>query len=81
MIIGLDHVVVFDAIKLVFYLSYHGTISVHLLIGAIPVFVELIDHECGVTLHLEAFNAKLDSYTETMKCRFVFSGIVGCWEV
>ena len=56
-------------------------VSVHLLVGAIPVFVELIDHECRVAVHLEAFNAELDSYTETVKCRFVFSGIVGCWEV
>ena len=46
--------------------------------GAIPILVELIDHECGVAIHLEAFNAELDSYTETMKCRLVFSGIIGC---
>ena len=73
--------VVFDTVELVFLLSYRGAVSVHLLIGAIQILVELIDHECGVTIHLEAFNAELDSYTETMKCCLVFNGIIGCSEV
>ena len=72
---------VFDAIEFVFYLSYRGAVSVHLLIGAIPILVELIDHKGRVAVHLEAFNAELDSYMETMKCRLVFSGIIRCSEV
>ena len=43
--------------------------------------MELIDHECGVAIHLEAFNTKLDSYMETMKCHLIFSDIIGCSEV
>ena len=81
MIIGPDHVVVFDAIEFVFYLSYRGAVSVHILIGAIPILVELIDHKGRVAVHLEAFNAKLNSYTETIKCRLILSGIIGCSEV
>ena len=73
--------VVLDTIELVFYLSYRGAVRVHLLVGAIPILVVLIDHECGVVVHLEAFNVELDSYTETMKCHLVFSGIIGCSKV
>jgi hypothetical protein len=51
------------------------------IVGAIIILVELIDHESGVTIHLEAFNAELDSYSETMKCHLIFSGIIGCSEV
>ena len=58
-----------------------GAVSVHLLVDAIPILVELIDYECEAAVHLEAFNAELDSYTETMKCHLVFSGIIGCSEV
>ena len=72
---------VFDAIEFVFQPSYHGAVSVHLVVGAIPILVELIDHKCEVAVHLEAFDAELDSYTETMKCRLIFSGIIGCSEV
>ena len=72
---------VFYAIEFVFLLSYRSAISVHFLVGAILILIELIDYKCGVTIHLEAFNAELDSYTETMKCRLVFSDIIGCSEV
>ena len=58
-----------------------GLVSIHLLVGAIPILVELIDDKCGVTVHPEAFNTELDSYTDTMKCRLIFSGIVACSEV
>ena len=81
MVVSPDHMVVLDTIELVFYLSYRGAVRVHLLVGAIPILVELIDHKGEVAVHLEAFNAELDSYTETMMCHFVFNGIVGCWEV
>ena len=55
--------------------------SIHLFVGAILILVELFDHESGVTVHLEVFHAELNSYTETMKGRLVFSGIIGCLEV
>ena len=72
---------VFDFVALIFEFPYRHPVSVHLLVGAIPILVELINHECGVAVHLEVFNVELDSYTETMKCRLVFSGIIGCSEV
>ena len=72
---------VFNTIELAFELPRLGAVSVHLLAGAIPILIEIIDHECGVVVHLEAFDAELDSYKETMKCHLIFSGIIGCLEV
>ena len=57
---------VFDSVELVFEFPYRHAISVHLLIGTVLVFVELVDYECGVTVHYEAFDAKLYGYTKTV---------------
>ena len=66
---------VLDSIKLVFEFPYHRVLSVHLLIGAAPVFVELVDYECRVAIHHEAFNTKLYVYTEIVQCRLVLHDI------
>ena len=73
--------VLLNAVELIFSLSYRGAVSVHLFVGAIPILIELIDHESGIAIHLEAFHAELSSYTETMKGRLVFRGIIGCSKV
>jgi hypothetical protein len=72
---------VFDTIELAFELPHLSTVSVHLLAGATPIFIELVDYECRVVIHHESFNAKLYGYTKTMQCRLILCGIVGGPEV
>ena len=57
---------VFNTIEFAFELPHLGAVSVHLLAGAAPIFIELVDYECGVTVHYEAFDAKLYGYTKTV---------------
>ena len=52
---------VLDSVELVFKFPYRRVVSVHLLIGAAPIFVELVDYECRVAVHHEALNAELYS--------------------
>jgi hypothetical protein len=47
-------------------LPHLSAVSVHLLTGAASIFIELVDYECRVTVHHEAFKAELYSYMETM---------------
>jgi len=70
-----------NTIELAFELPHLSAVSVHLLAGVAPIFIELVDYECGVTVHDEAFNTELYNYTETMQCRLVLCGIVRCLEV
>ena len=49
----------------------------HLLTGAGPVFVELVDDQRGVPVHHEPFDAELDGYTESVETCFIFGGVVG----
>jgi hypothetical protein len=72
---------VFHTIELAFELPHLNAVSVHFLAGAAPIFIELVDYECGVAVHHEAFNTKVYSYTETMQCRLILHGIVGGPEV
>ena len=55
-----------DTVEFAFKFPYLSVVGVHLLAGAIPIFVDLVDYEHGVTIHHEAFNAKLYGYTETV---------------
>ena len=71
------HVVVLDTVELPFKFPDFSAICVHLLTGAGPVFVELVDDQRGVPVYHEAFEAELNGYTESMETRFVFSGVVG----
>ena len=75
------HVVVLDTIELPFEFPDFDTICVHLLTGAGPVFVELVDDQRGVPVYLEAFDAKLNGYTESVETRFIFGGVVGGWKM
>ena len=69
--------VVLDTIELPFEFPDFSTICVHLLTRAGPVFVELVDDQCGVSVYHEAFDAELDGYTESVETSFIFHGIVG----
>ena len=71
------HVVVLDTVKLSFEFPNLGAVCIHLLTGAGPIFVELVDDQCGVPVYHEAFDAELNRYTESMETRFIFGGIVG----
>ena len=75
------HVVVLDAVKFSFNFPNFGAICVHLLIGAGPVFVKLVDDQRGVSIYHEAFDAKLNNYTESMETCFIFGGVVGGWKM
>ena len=57
------HVVVLDAIEFSFKLLDFGAICINLFTGAGPVFVELVDDQCGVPVFHEAFDAELNGYT------------------
>ena len=69
--------VVLETIELPFEFPDFGAVCVHLLTGTGPVFVELVDNQCGVPVHHETFDAKLDCYTETMETCFIFRSVVG----
>ena len=71
------HVVVLDTIEFSFKLPDFSAISVHLIVGTRPIFVKLVDDQCGVPIYHEAFDTELNSYTESMKTCFIFGGIVG----
>ena len=73
--------VVLDTIELPFEFSDFGTICVHLLTGAGPIFVELVDDQCRVPVYHDAFNAELDGYMESVETWFIFSGVVRGWKM
>ena len=75
------HVVVLDAVEFPFKLPDFGAVSVHLLTGTGPIFIELIDNQRGIPVYHKAFDAELDGYTEAVETRFVFGGIVGGWKM
>ena len=70
-------VVVLDAVEFPFKLPDFGAICIHLLTGAKPVFIELVDDQRGVPVYHDAFNAELNGYTESMETCFIFGGVVG----
>ena len=69
--------VVLDTIELPFKLPYFGAVCIHLLTGAGPVFIELVDDQRGVPVYHDAFSAELNGYTESMETCFIFGGVVG----
>ena len=75
------HVVVLDTVEFPFKLPDFGAICIHLLAGARPVFVKLVDDQCRIPVHHEAFDTELDGYTESMETCFIFGGIVGGWKM
>ena len=57
------HVVVLDAVEFSFKFPDFGAICIHLLAGARPVFVKLVDDQRGVPVYHEAFDTELNGYT------------------
>ena len=72
---------VLNAVEFSFQLPDFSAVSVHLLTGTGPIFIELVDDQRGVFVYHEAFDAELDGYTESMETRFIFGGIVGGWKM
>ena len=52
-------------------------IGVRLLLGALPVFVDLLYDDFGVTISQKMLDAKCNSDPETMNEGFVLGSIVG----
>ena len=71
------HVVVLDAVEFSFKLPDFGAICIHLLAGARPVFVRLVDDQRRVPVYHEAFDAELNGYTESVETCFIFGSVVG----
>ena len=75
------HVVVLDAVEFSFKLPDFSTICIHLLAGARPVFVKLVDDQRRVPVYHEAFDTELHDYTEFVETCFIFGGVVGGWKM
>ena len=73
--------VVLDTVEHSFEFPNLGAVCVHLLTGAGPIFVDLVDDQRGVSVYHEAFDAELDGYTETVETCFIFGGVVGGWKM
>ena len=57
--------VVFNTVEFALQLSDFRAVSIHLVIGTRPIFVDLINDKRGVIVYQEAFNTKFDSNAET----------------
>ena len=73
--------VVFNTVEFALQLSNFRAVSIHLVIGTRPIFVDLINDLCGVTVYQEAFNTKFDDNMETMETSFVLDGVIGGWKM
>ena len=73
-------VVELQTIELSFELPDLPTVGIHLLLGALPVFVDLLYDAFGVTISQQTLDAECDSGPETMDESFLLSGIVGSLE-
>ena len=71
------HVVVLDTVEFPFKLPNFGAICIHLLTGARPVFIELVDDQRGVPIYHDMFDAEVNGYTESVETCFIFGGVVG----
>ena len=77
LILILYHVVVLDTVELSFEFSNLGAVCVHLLTGAGPNFVDLVDDQRRVSIYHEVFDTELDGYTESVETCFILHGVVG----
>ena len=69
--------VVLDTVELSFEFPDLGAVCVHLLTGAGPIFVDLVNDQRRVSVYHEAFDAELDVYTESVETCFILRGVVG----
>ena len=71
------HVVVLNTVELFFEFPDLGTVCVYLLTRTGPIFIDLVDDQCRVSVYHEAFDAKLDGYTKSVETCFILRGVVG----
>ena len=75
-----DDVVEFEAVEVRLEFSYLLVVGVHLLLGALPVLVDLLNDDFGVAVSEEPLDAKGGSDPETVDQGLVFGCIVGSLE-
>ena len=68
---------VIDAIKFPFEFPNLCSISVHLLTGARPIFVVLVNDQGRITEYHKALDAELGGDAKTVETCFILGGIVG----
>ena len=73
--------VLLDTVELPFKLPDFGTVCIHLFTRVGPIFIELVDDQCGVPVYHEAFDAELNGYTKSVETCFIFRGVVGGWKM
>ena len=81
MVLITNDVVVFNTVELALQLSNFQAVSIHLVTGTRPIFIDLINDKRGVAVYQEVFNTKFDSNTETMETSFVLGGVIGDWKM
>ena len=69
-----EDVVELHTIELVFELPDLPAVGIHLLLGALPVFVDLLYDDFGVTIRQQTFDAECNS--ETVDESFVLGNVV-----
>ena len=73
-------VVELQTIELSFELPDLPAVGIHLLRGALPVFVDLLYDDFGVTISQQTLDAKCGSNPETMNESFILGSVVGSLE-
>ena len=73
-------VVEFQTVELSFELPNLLAVGIHLLFGALPVFVDLLYDDFGVTISQQTLDAECDSDPETMDESFILCSIIGSLE-
>ena len=75
-----EDVVELQTIELGFELPDLPAVGIHLLLGALPVFVDLLYDDFGVTISQQTLDAECNSDPETVDESFVLSSAVGSLE-
>jgi hypothetical protein len=55
---------------------YFSTVKAHVVFGAIPIFIDLVDDHYRITVDEQSLDPKSDSYPEPVDKGFVFCFIV-----
>ena len=71
------HKVILDAIKFSFEFPNLRTISVHLFVGARPIFIDLVNDQGRITEYQKVLDVELGGDVKTVETCFVFGGVVG----
>ena len=73
-------VVELQTIELGFELPNFPAVGIHLLLGALPVLVDLLYDDFGVTISQQTLDAERDSDPETVDESFILSSVIGSLE-